>query len=250
MCSSFSQKDLSGRKQYPQFRTTSGLPGSGFTISPLGDPSFYGAIAISIPVAYSLANGVWVGGVSFAGRDMQLRFPRFDSSESDFIGNGTGWLMTGFGGKWGRLTASVMVLSSQFDAAFNALYTPPGQRGPVTFGVGVQDSLGDGGTSGQAIDEQGGGNSRSVFATSTWKVRDNVFATAGIGTNRFRFGFGGVSWNMDRSWSLEAEHDGYNFNGGVAYRMRLGNDAGSGFGSLMLGTIRGKYLFASLSFGF
>jgi len=246
------QKDLSGTRQYPQFRTTSGLPASGFTLGTDGKPSAQGVIAISIPVAYSLGQGVWVGGLHFTASNMQFRFPRFDSKESDFNGNGTAWLMTGLGGRWGNLTASAMVLSSKLDNAFNFEYTPPSQKGPLTFGLGVQDVAGNGGTSGQAIDDVHAGNSRSYFACGTWQARKDVYVTAGWGTNRFRFGFAGASWNLDPRWSLTVEHDGYNFNGGVAYRVGKLTSIGSRdvFGSFTLGTIRGKYLDVGFTFGF
>lgn len=246
------QADLSGRRQYPQFRTASGLPGSGIAIDSDGKLAGRGALAISIPVAYSLANGSWVGGVSFTGRDMRLRAPRFDSGNSDFDGNGTAWIMAGLGGRWGRVTASWMALSSQFDGVLNLLYTPPGQRAPLTFAVGVQDATGDGGSSGEAIDDGDAGNSRSLFAVGTYQIRNDLYATAGLGTNRFRFGFAGLSWNATERWSLSAEHDGYNFNGGVAYGIRkLASVGGRELsGSFMIGTIRGKYLHLSANFGF
>lgn len=252
LSTAFAQQDLSGTRQYPQFRTTSGLPGSNFTLGPDGKPAPRGALAISIPIAYSLANGVWVGGLNFTGGNMRFRIPKFDSRESDFNGNGTGWLMTGFGGNWGRITASAMVLSSQFDNAFNFVYTPPAQRGPLTFGVGVQDVAGNGGAGGQAVDDVDGGNSRSFFGCGTWDLGKGVFATAGLGTNRFRFGFAGVSWNVDPRWSMTVEHDGYNFNGGVAYRVgKLATVSSRDvFGSFTVGTIRGKYFNVGFAFGF
>jgi hypothetical protein len=77
-----------------------------------------------------------------------------------------------------------------------------------------------------------------------------VFATGGIGTNRFRFGFAGLNWNFKPQWGLQVEHDGYNFNGGVSYSIKLGPPESHRTASLTAGTIRGKYLYLGLGFGF
>ncbi len=245
------QTDLSGSKQYPQFRTSSGLPGGGFTLNRNGELSGQGAISLSIPVAYSLAQGKWVGGLNFTGKDWNPRSITFDDGNG-FRGNGTAWLMTGLGGDWGKLTVGVMVLSTEFDNSINLLYTPPKQEGPIVFAVGVQDVSGEGGSGGEALDMDGQQNSRSLFGVATWQIRPDVYATTGIGTNRFRFGFLGANWNVSPSWSISGEHDGYNFNGLLAYRVgklfKVGNrDA---FGTLTVGTVRGKYLNLGFAFGF
>jgi hypothetical protein len=183
---------------------------------------------------------------------MKPTFPRFQSGGKEFRGNGSAWIMTGFDLGFGRLTVAGMLLSSKLDNVANLLFTP-NQHGPLTIGVGAQDVMSTAGSSGQSVDlPQGGGDSRSLFAVGTWRFGDRLYANAGLGTRRFRFGFGGASYNVDRRWTLTAEHDGFNFNGGVIYNTgRLFDiDRRPVTGNLTLGAIRGKYLFLMAAFGF
>lgn len=241
------QSDLVGYRQYPQFRTSSGLPGSGMPISEQGVLG-RGAVSISIPVAYSLRSNSFVIGGSFTADSLSLSgFTRADATD---FANGSAWALMGFDGRWGSASVGIMFLSGSFDNVINLQYRLP-LKGRTGLAIGVQDLIGDGGASGDTIDAVRNESSRSLFVVATHPIRESVYLTGGIGMNRFRHGFVGASWNVNQDWSLSVEHDGFNFNGGVVWHPRSFNlwqrDVHP---AIQLGTIRGKYLFAALSFGF
>lgn len=235
------QSELIGYRQYPQFRTTSGMPGSGMPVDEAGRLGPRGAISLSIPVGYSFARDNYLLGGSFTGDSLG-----FSSENTTDFGNGTAWALAGFDGRWGRATIGYMVLSGTLDNVVNLQYQPP-IPGKVGYSVGVQDLVGDGGASGDAIDDVEHLSSRSFFVAGTYPATERVHVTAGLGTNRFRFGFAGASWNINDSVSVYGEHDGFNFNVGIAWHPQFSRQY---VGGLNLGLIRGKYLFVGLTFGF
>ncbi|MFN3684091.1 MAG: hypothetical protein ACK41F_09165 [Fimbriimonadaceae bacterium] len=207
---------FAGRAQYPQFRFLSGLAGGGFAVGRDGRPNPEGAMALSTPIGYSLAHGRWalVAGSANEHGDLDVAF---DDANREGT-NGTAAALYGLGlGSGGRLTASVMLLSSLGDNVYNLQWQPPGQdSSPVVASLGVQDAEGTGGTAGDGLPTDGR-NSASGFVAATWEVRSGLHATLGAGTARFRQGFGSVSWGAARGLKLMAEHDGYgwNFSGAV-----------------------------------
>lgn len=242
------QSELVGFRQYPQFRTTSGLPGSVMPISDSAGLGNGGAVSTSIPVAYTLRSKQFVVGGSFTSDSLSLSGLTRNSA-TDFA-NGSAWALAGFDGKWGSASVGIMFLSGSFDNVINLIYRPP-VKGKTAFAVGVQDLIGDGGASGDAIDAVTNESSRSLFAVATHPLKETVYVTAGIGTNRFNQGFIGASWNATREISLTLEHDGFNFNGGLIWHPRpLKIGTQEVHPAFQLGTIRGKYLFFGLAFGF
>jgi len=251
VASCVAQEDLSGKRQYPQFRTASGLAGSSLTVSKDGKVGGLGVISLSIPTAFSLGRDTWMIGGAYTSDGFGVRVPSLNA-EKEARGNGTAWLAGGMEGNWGRATLSVMALSSKFDNVFNGQLTPRTRLRDWEFALGVQDIIGDGGSGGEAIDSRGGGNSRSCFAVATWTACKNTYVSGGWGSNRFRFGFLGLSHNVSDRLTFEVEHDGYNFNGLASYNLgsigRVGSRTATG--AVSAGLVRGKYLYLSLVFGF
>ena len=235
-----SQGELTGYRQYPQFRTSSGLPGSALPIDENGVAGRSGALSISIPVAYSLRRNNFLVGLSYTSESMSLN--EFGRGNATDYGNGTLWGMAGFDGSWGRASLGIMFLSGTLDNVFNILYQPR-VKGKTAIAIGIQDLVGDGGASGDVVDDTEHLSSRSIFAVATHPLVKGAYISAGIGTNRFRFGFLGASWNATPDFSLSVEHDGYNFNGSVVWHpvdwMVGGRTLRPG---VQLATIRGKYL--------
>ncbi|MEJ5170536.1 MAG: hypothetical protein WHU10_06075 [Fimbriimonadales bacterium] len=202
---------FSGRAQYPQFRFLSGLSGGGFGVDRLGRPNPEGAMALSTPIGYALAHGRWAIAAGSANEkgDWDIAFDDANRQGT----NGTAAALYGLGlGSAGRLTASVMVLSSVGDNVYNLQWQPPGQEErAVVASVGVQDAEGTGGTAGDGLPTDGR-NSASGFVAATWEARPGLHVTLGAGTARFRQGFGSVSWSALRGVKLMAEHDGYGWN--------------------------------------
>jgi len=227
VCPAAAQFDYTGYHKYPEFRTWSALPGSGYGLTPDGDFSSSGALAYSTPVAYSLGQWKTVIGAGVVGHAQGFDFfqTRQSGGQGDFTtqGNGTGVISTGFGlGRAGMLTASLMELSGLGNTAFNFQYSPGLQTHRVRYAFGVQDLRGNGGSSGQ--DEPGDSdNSTSFYGAATADLGWNgSFVTAGTGTHRFAYGFANASTNIMRDGKVYAEFDGQFWNSGITYAVPLG----------------------------
>jgi len=244
---------IGGPGEYPQFRSMSGLPGSGYGVMSDGKIDPLGAWSLSTPIAYGLQP--WQFAVGFGSLSPNST-PRFlDTSSGESKGNGTAQFTVGLPlGKYGQGTYTFMVLSGRLDNAGNFTWTPPGQKGCVKFAAGVQDISGGGGTQGEGVNGRDPGSSRSFFVVGTWEGPKGLHASLGKGTNRFQKLFGNVSANIAPNAKVVLEHDGFNWNYGVGYDLgRLGKSPrpGADIGaSLFLGVIRGKFAYWSVSFRF
>ena len=248
------QSNLVGRFSYPQFRGLSALPGGGFGVRPDGTPSIDGALAFSSPIAYALRPGRFVLAFSSISRDGRFRF-KGSGKDLNVDANGTGAILYGTDLKVGRLTVADMIYSGQLDNGYNLQFTPKqedeydeehGGFRPLQFALGVQDLFGDGGTSGDtsgadpALDAADRRSSTSVYGVATYALPRGVYASAGIGSGRFRFGFGSVSAPAFRRTRLAIEHDGFNFNVILAYSPPL-KFAREGGATFAIGVVRGQY---------
>ncbi|AIE84395.1 hypothetical protein [Fimbriimonas ginsengisoli] len=243
------QSDLVGFHKYPEFRTFSGLPGGGFAVTPDGELSYKGAMAFSTPIAYSLGQFRTIFGGGIVSQNGSLTSPfSFRDSATRSDGNGTGFLQTGVSlGKAGLVTGSIMWLSSELDSALNFQFTPGTQTGPARFAAGVQDLTGHGGSSGGSVVGDND-SSRSFYGVATYDFGSNgTYASAGIGTNRFRHGFFNVSTNLIPQAKAYVEYEGWFWNTGVNYSVPLTNiRTGEGVNRMLnlqiaLGSVAGKY---------
>jgi len=234
------QVELSGRDNYPQFRGVSGLPGGGICLMPDGNPGAEGALAFSTPIAFALGHYRLNFGVSVVSNGNKL--VGFKSSKGLNDGNGTGYIMGGAElGSAGRLSATWMVLSSLGDNAWNLHFQPGQQKGPVWFGLGVQDVFGHGGSAGETIpgDDE---TSTSIYGVATAKFLANTYVSAGLGSRRFDKGFFNASTNVGRDYKAMVEHDGFNWNYGIACTLGTDRDDRARGFTLFVGYVRGKYL--------
>lgn len=220
----------------------SGLPGSGWAVRPDGSTGPGGAMSLSTPIGYSMADWHYAVAISNLSANSALSFPR--GSERNLRGNGTGVLAIGVPlGRYGSATVSHMVLSNLGDNAQNVVWAPPGQRGPVRFVLGVQDVSGQGGTQGEGPGRQDPGESRSYFVAATWEARPGLHVGGGFGDTRFRRGFASASYAFGGRATAIFEHDGYNWNAGLAYDLA----AGKGGVVATLGLFRGEFAYWSLA---
>jgi hypothetical protein len=215
-------------QEYQQFRAGSGLPGGGLAVAPNGQPGLRGALTYNVPVAYGYEPRR-IGGVGGnLSRDQWLRWPDTDGRESQGLGNGTAWFIGGLAIGRYRITPSYMVLSGQLDAVFNFHVEVPTEYYGIRFAGGVQDLFGNGGKFAENFpgDRDYSG---SFYAVATRQFGDDVFATAGIGTGRFRRGFVAGSARLAEYAKAFAEYDGYAFNYGLG--LGYGNFVGTlGYG--------------------
>lgn len=231
----------------------SGLPGSGYGVGSDGKIGPLGAWSVSTPIAYSLRPWQFVVGVGTMSPNQSPKF--LDSKSSESTSNGTAQLSVGLPlGKYGQGTYTLMILSGKLDNAGNLTWTPPGQSGPLKFGLGIQDIGGGGGTQGEDKNHNDPGNSRSFFAVGTWEGPNGLHASVGAGSTRFDGVFGNVSANLGERAKAVLEYDTFNWNVGVGYDLgrlgksiREGEDVGA---SMFIGLIRGKHAYWSVNFRF
>ena len=253
LASAIVHAQVGGQGQFPQFRSMSGLPGSGYGVLADGKIDPLGAWSLSTPIAYSLKPYQFSVGAGSLSPNSRPRF--FDTTSGESRGNGTGQITVGLPlGKYGTGTYTLMILSGKMDNASNFTYSPPGQTGPLRFGIGVQDIGGGGGTQGEGINHQDPGNSRSFFAVATFEGPQGLHASLGAGSTRFDGVFGNASANITPRTKAVVEFDTFNWNYGIGYDLGRfgkglfpGNESG---GSMFLGMIRGKFAYWSVNFRF
>jgi hypothetical protein len=250
VASAFAQRDFIGYHQYPQFRSQSGLPGSGFPIDKNGDVTSNGALSLSTPVAYSLRAGRFVvGGMTVS---KNLAPGGFRGKGRDSVnGNGTSQVLAGISlGRAGSLTAGALFLSGRFDSVLNLQWTVPQIRDRrFAFAIGSQDVFGGGASSG--TNQPGDGDSStSIYGVTTYEIDPKTQASFGVGNHRFKTPFGGVSHTLAPNLKLSGEYDGFNINAQVGLLVTVGHAAKKQSLTVAVGVIRGKYSTISANFAF
>lgn len=208
------QPELVGPGQFPQTRTLSALPGGVIGVTRDGVPAFRGASALSTPIAYSLDNWHYAFALGTTSATNQFRFFQRDSGGEFNDANSTGYSMVGIPSRFGAFTVALMSISRVLkETTVNVQFTPAGQRGPVTIGVGVQDLWN---TSGTHVPFERS-SATSPYLVATAELPHDVYVSLGTGSQRFRGLYGNVSGPLADRWKALAEFDAYNWNGGVAY---------------------------------
>lgn len=200
-----------GPRQYPQFRTASGLPGGCFGVNSQGRFDINGALSLSTPIGYSLVRGQRVGLVSAMSYDSNWNF--IDPNQDDELKgiNGTLAGMVGFDGRWGSATLSIMALSRILDHVINIQYQLPSTHDRLGLSVGVQDLFSKGGSMGHTYADDGK-CSRSVYAAATCELSKGSFATLAFGNYRFDNLTGNLSFPVAKNLKGCVEYDGYDWN--------------------------------------
>lgn len=255
------QIELTGKDQFPQFRTLSALPGGSYAVTADGRLDMRGAMSLSTPVAYSLNNWRVAFGIANVAASARPNF-RFRGGR-DLTGNGNGTGQVSFGvplRSMGSATVGVGVLSGLGDNVINVHWQPPKQdQNKVVFGVGVQDLFDDGGAAGENLPGDRD-SSQSLYAVGTWKASRELYVSAGVGTRRFKGAFANASYGVTPWAKATLEYDTFNWNYGLGIdlgeafsnRSREWEPETSGRGSLIMhvGMIRGKYFYAAFNVTF
>jgi hypothetical protein len=242
-CHALGQGELDGPKQYPQFRTLSGLPGGMFGLDFDGNPTFSGAMAISTPVGASLRGNRYAIGIGSTSTSHNFAF--FDSSSSnENTSNGTAFGM--FGAtipSVGYVTWCDEILSSKLDHSINFQFSP--KLNTQNFGVafGVQNAFDHWAASGTNFPGDQS-TSRSYYGVATYRFMPGSYVSVGHGDQRFSGVFGNASVQLCSRAKLLTEYDGFNWNSGVAINVvklpwtTIDQDVQI---TMFLGAIREKY---------
>jgi len=199
---------------YPQFRYTGGLPGNGFGVTADGTAGFKGAMSQCIPLGYTPGHGSY----AFALNDGTIK-----GHDGICIGTGEGAngnFFAAYGFNIGKhaICPSYDAVDGDLNPAYNLQVqvanetkTRPG------ISVGVLDIM-NWRESTRGV-PPGDAGARSFYAAATKRFgadKHPVYATVGVGSNRFRGGFGGLSYDVTRRVKVLAEYDAFAFNAGVA----------------------------------
>jgi hypothetical protein len=242
---SYAQAGFAGKRQYPQARSLSGLPGGGAAVLPNGRPAIQGALTLSTPIGYTLdgESALLIGGTTSASGSLAW----FDGDVATNGSNGTAAVI--FGMRFSDATFGVsLVQTSRLpeDRVVNLQVSPNRQSGRLGFSVGVQDLLDNTVTTPDYHE-----SAQSLFVATTYEAGDGVYLTAGAGTRRFSKGFASVSAPLVRGTRAMVENDGFGWNYGLAVRLfdipQSGRPAQA---SMFIGSCQGRYTTWSLSLRF
>lgn len=212
---SSAQAELSGRDRFPQLRGLSGLSGGGFGVTKEGLPRFSGAMTYTTPIGHTMGGFSIAAGFGLVSIDRSLRFGGL-SDKGTTDGNGTGFAIGGADlGTSGRIAFGFTFLSGIGDSV-SSLQFSPNLEGKFQLAVGCQDLGGSAGSSGEGRVGDSD-SSRSFYGAVTTEVAEGVFVTAGAGTRRWQKGFGSISGQISPRFKAVVEHDGWNFNYGLAF---------------------------------
>lgn len=240
------QAAFATKGQYSQFRNLSGLPGGTVAVDPAGRPGIRGAMAISTPIAYSLRGGHGV--LSLANTSYDRSFRALTNPRRNDFGtksNGTATALAGVSVRGGALTVGMSVVSGAFENSYSVQFTP-GQTGPIRFAAGAQGLFAAGGFLGPGFHDDVD-RSTNLYGVATADLGNGIYASAGVGTERFAKGFANLSVGLGSWGRALVEHDGFGFNVG------LGAQLASYRGAKVMGfagMLQGRYAFWSVSLAF
>lgn len=240
------QAEFASKGQYSQFRNLSGLPGGTVAVDPGGCPGIRGAMGISTPIAYSLRGGHGV--LSLGNTSYDRSFRMLTNPQGNDFGtksNGTATGLVGISSRGGTLTVGMSVVSGAFENSYSLQFTPD-QSGPIRFAAGAQGLFAAGGFLGPGLHDDVD-RSTNLYGVATAELGHGMYASAGVGTQRFAKGFANLSAGIGSWGRALVEHDGFGFNVG------LGAQLGSYRGAKLMGfagVLQGRYAFWSVSLAF
>jgi hypothetical protein len=208
--------------EYPQFRYSSGLPGGGFGVDPLGRIGFDGALQTNIPIGYTPGFGniaIVAASAAFDGG-----FPG-DLSGPDVNGTvsfGAGVLRDPAVWFTYMGTGAGAGLEPAYNLQVQLLRETARYPAVAIGGIDLNNHRA------ADLSDPFKGNARSFFIAATREGGTPdapLYYTLGLGNGRFHGPFGGVSYQPLDRLSVFAEYDGWNPNAGFAYDVfRYKND--------------------------
>jgi len=247
------QDPTSGFDDFPEFRNLSGLSGCGYGLTNGGFLSLSGPTAFSTPVGPVLGHSqAWFGG----------GLTSFNSSPADKSRNSNSTGFGTYGMTFGRMNIAFtdMVISWPHrryapDQAFNMQVQPiPDRDSRVAWAAAIQDLGGAGASAGAGVPGDTR-TSRSLFGVATYRISTGtgispVFLSGGIGTRRYKGGFGSASFQAIKPVRLWIEEDGFGFNEGVLGTWNVTEGRRPLEVTSMLGLQKGRYFTWSFGIGF
>jgi hypothetical protein len=233
---------------YFQLRDMSGLSGSEFGVTYLGVPSIWGAMAFSTPIGFSLGSGVFDVGANSKSRDnlpRPINFHEGANNKSD----GTAQFMAGLGTPIGNFTGTLEVVSSAFDQVYNGQWQLPLHLKNAGVSVGCQN-ITDRHESAPGFT----GTNRSYFGVGTYQFAHGDYISLGVGSARFKGGFGSICGMITPRLKGLVEYDTFGYNPGLGYSFGkvkgLGNDYDHNDVVLFLGFVKSQYATVGLNWAF
>jgi len=200
-------------ENYPEFRYSSGLPGGGFGVDPLGHIGFDGALQVNIPIGYTPN----LGNVAIVAESGAIN-GGFPTSLSGPDVNGT--VSFGFGvfhdpAVWFTYmgTGAGAGLEPAYNVQVQVVRESARCPGIAVGGIDLNDHRA------ARLSAPFVGNARSFYVAATREggtPRAPLYYTLGVGNGRFHGLFGGVSYHPIKRVSVFAEYDGWSPNAGFA----------------------------------
>lgn len=196
-----------------QYANIAPLPGGGIALDQNGKPDGNGAIQMNIPVAYTPGENYFNIGV-YSGEYL-------DNYSTDSEENGSGIIAFGFG-TWPRFYGSAMAVShwiaTDNKSVSMQLQIVEESKNLPALAIGVQDVLRKEWKQYHNIMNCDEGY--YAVATKRFAIKDKpLYASLGYGCGRFMNSpFAGLSYPVNDNMNLICEYDGYQINGGLAWR--------------------------------
>ncbi len=204
------------QSEYMEFRYHSGLPGNNSGVTPEGKVGAAGAVQMCIPVAYTPCRDTYV---IDANCGMEQGGLTLDYHEEEV--NGTLNFGIGFGSPGHGVYLDYMVTSDEWEPVYNVQVQvrPNDESGPA-IAIGGIDLVNQRAASNK---HPFAGDSRSFYlvATDQFGTEEHpIYATLGVGTDRFKGAFGGLCYRFDERLALSAEYDGLGVNSCATYGLK------------------------------
>jgi len=219
---------------------------------PDGTPSINGAMAFSTPIGFSMKGGTFDIGLSDRSRNSAPQMVNFRTGSNN-PSDSTGQIQFGLGTPAGNFTLSYMVLSSEFDQAYNAQWQLPLKLKNAGVSVGVQNLTNRPLSAGDKLPGQFD-YALSLYAVGTYEVAPNDWVSLGYGDVRFKGPFGNASALVAPRLKATLEWDSISWNYGLGYSFGhirgLGDNLDLNETTLYLGEFAGYKLTVGLNFVF
>ena len=212
------------KSEYMEFRFHAGVPGNQSGVTPMGRVGAAGAVQMAIPVAYTPAKDNYVIDANTGMQGDGLKFAYKDADANGSLNFGLGLLEPGHG-----LYVSYMATSIDWEPVWAIQYQVIGnpseddiydEGDTLAVAVGGID-LNNQRAANVSAPFEGDSRSFYIVATERFGSEDKpLYATLGIGTDRYEGLFGGVCYRPSDRMAVFAEYDSIGINGGLTYALK------------------------------